>query len=88
MNNKIMDKKVRIMFYIQLSVFGWIIGLFVWKFIIYTIQETLPDNKVQHSFYKLHIVRDHEQRQSEMTDHNKDKPYPQYDYWDLFGLMP
>ena len=34
-----------------------------------------PNNKVLHSFYKLHIVRDHEQRQSEKTDHNKDKPF-------------
>ena len=33
-----------------------------------------PDNKVLHSFYKRHIVRDREQRQFEMTDHNKDKP--------------
>ena len=47
-----------------------------------------PDNKVQHSFYKLHIVRDHEQKQSEMTDHNKDKPYLFYDYLDLVGLIP
>jgi len=32
-----MDKKVRVLFYILLSIFVWIIGLFVWKFIIYTI---------------------------------------------------
>ena len=32
-----------------------------------------PNNKVLHSFYKLHIVRDHVQRQSEMTGHNKYK---------------
>ena len=39
-----------------------------------------PDNKVLHSFYKLHIVHDHEQIQSEMTYHNKDKPYLLTDY--------
>jgi len=37
MSNKIMDKKVRIIFFILLSVFVWIIGLFVWEFIVYTI---------------------------------------------------
>ena len=34
-----------------------------------------PDNKALHQSYKLHIVHDHEQIQSEMTDHNKDKPF-------------
>ena len=54
------------------------------------IPEPHPDNKVLHSFYKIHIVHDHEQIQSEMTDHNKDKPFLvalyQYSY-DLIGLM-
>ena len=39
------------------------------------IPEPHPDNKVLHSFYKIRIVHDHEQIQSEMTDHNKDKPF-------------
>ena len=56
------------------------------KYHFKSIQETHPNNKVLHSFYKPHIVRDHEQRQSEMTDHNKDKPYLQSDYWNLVGL--
>ena len=33
------------------------------------------DNKVLRSFYKKYIVRDHEQRQSEMTAPNKDKRF-------------
>ena len=36
MSNKIMDKKVKIIFFTILSVFVWIIGLFVWKFIVYS----------------------------------------------------
>ena len=39
------------------------------------IPEPHPDNKVLHSFYKIRIVHDHEQIQSEMTDHNKYKPF-------------
>ena len=39
------------------------------------ISEPHPDNKVLHSFYKIRIVHDHEQIQSEMTDHNRDKPF-------------
>ena len=30
-----LSDKVRIIFFILLSLFVWIIGLFVWKFIIY-----------------------------------------------------
>ena len=41
----------------------------------YNSLEPDPDNKVLHSFYKRHIVRDREQIQSEMTDHNKNKPF-------------
>ena len=44
------------------------------------IPEPHPDNKVPHSFYKIRIVHDHEQIQSEMTAHNKDKPF----YADLY----
>ena len=80
LREKQLDKKVRIIFFILLSIFVWIIGLFVWKFIVYSIQKTHSDNKVLHSFYKLHIVRDREQIQSEMTDHNKDKPFLLTDY--------
>ena len=35
MRIKIVEKKVRRIFYILLLVFAWILGLFVWKFIIY-----------------------------------------------------
>jgi len=37
MSNKIIDKKVRIIFFILFGLFGWIMGLFIWKFIVYTI---------------------------------------------------
>ena len=51
------------------------------------IHEPHPDNKVLHSFYKIHIVHDHEQIQSEMTDHNKDKPFLLTDYLNLVDLI-
>ena len=43
---------------------------------------------VLHSFYKLHIVRDHEQKQPEMIGHNKDKSYFLTVFWNVLDLIP